>query len=136
MYNKLLKLSENSSSIYSNFRVSAILKLDDGSEVNGVNVESSSFGATMCAERNAINFAITSGIKMDKIKEIHILGYSSIKKKGQNNFFIMPCGICRQVMSEYLDKNTKVIVYNFATKSHKEYLNRDLLPGFFSGKEL
>ncbi len=136
MLNKLINLSNNSYSPYSNFRVSSIIVLDDGTEIGGVNVESSSFGATLCAERNAISSAISKGIDVKKIREIHILGYSTIKSKNENNVFTMPCGICRQVMMEQLNKNTKVLIHNYSNGQVKEFENKDLLPFQFTGKEL
>lgn len=136
MYEKLLKLLNNSYSKYSNFNVAVILKLVDGTEISGVNVESSSFGATLCAERNAIGTAITNGIEMNKITEVHLIAYSKNKSAQENSIFVMPCGICRQVMREQLGDETKIFIYNYATKNYKIYKNKDLLPNYFSGKEI
>ena len=61
MKEKLIKLLDNSHSPYSKYRVSAIVTMKDGKEFSGVNVENASFGATICAERNAILNAITNG---------------------------------------------------------------------------
>ncbi len=137
MFEKLLTLSKKSDSKYSNFSVSSILVFDDGSEIGGVNVESATYGATTCAERNSISFAIVSGKDLKKVKEIHILGYNSKSKNSkENDFFISPCGICRQIMNEKLNSDVKVILYNFYTKESKIFVNKDLLPNFFSGENI
>ncbi len=136
MFKELKKLSENSDSKYSNFRVASIIIFEDGSKVSGVNVESASYGATTCSERNSINFAITKGINLKKAKEIHLLGYNSKISDEENNFFVTPCGICRQVMSEKLNGNLKIIIYNFFTKETKTFLNKDLLPNAFNGENI
>ena len=63
MKDKLKELLKNSYSPYSKFRVSSIVIMKDGTEFGGVNVENASYGATICAERNAILQAIAHGYK-------------------------------------------------------------------------
>ena len=63
MREKLISLLNNSYSPYSKFRVSAIVVMKDGKFFNGVNVENASYGGSICAERNAINAAISNGYK-------------------------------------------------------------------------
>ncbi len=136
MFEKLIELSKKSYSPYSNFRVASIFVLNDGKEIEGVNVESASFGATLCAERNAMTTAITQGIDLKDVKEVHLIGYSTLKSKNENNIFAMPCGICRQMMSEQINPDVKIFVYNFATKEKNEYKNKELLPYSFKGTEI
>jgi len=111
---------------YSNFRVGAALITDDGSVYTGCNVENASYGATNCAERTAIFKAVSEGHR--KISAICIVG----SKKGS---FAFPCGICRQVISEFSDENTKVIVAqdaeNYIVRSVEE-----LIPDAFTPKDL
>ena len=75
-YNELLekakKASENSYSPYSNFPVGACVLMESGKTYIGRNIENSSFGATMCAERSAIVNAIVNGER--KITELAIYG--------------------------------------------------------------
>jgi cytidine deaminase len=111
---------------YSNFRVGAALIMDDGSVYTGCNIENASYGATNCAERTAIFKAVSEGHR--KISEICIVG----SKEGS---FAFPCGICRQVISEFSDENTKVIVAQNAEK----YIVRsveELIPDAFTPKDL
>lgn len=76
---------------YSKFRVGAALLCEDGSIVTGCNVENASYGLTNCAERVAIQTAVTMGHK--KFKAIAIVGDAPS--------CCMPCGACRQVLVEF-----------------------------------
>ena len=58
---------------YSKFPVAAILIDENGKTYKGVNVENASYGATICAERNAIANAITNGYKKQDFKRIYIM---------------------------------------------------------------
>lgn len=82
---------KNSYSPYSNFKVGAAVLTEDGFIFIGTNVENSSFGATLCAERVAIGNAVSNGHK--KIIKIGIIS--------ESNDVITPCGICRQVIFEF-----------------------------------
>ena len=93
---------ENSYSPYSKFPVGAAVLYEDGSVYKGVNVENSSLGLTLCAERNAISTAIASGQK-GKIVAIAIY---AVKEK-----MCAPCGACRQWIWEFAkDDDTKIII--------------------------
>ena len=115
--------SENSYSPYSKFKVGAEVLCEDNKVFCGTNVENSSYGLSMCAERVAIFTAVANGCK--KIKAVAI--YS---KKGD----VTPCGACRQVISEF--SKTADIIYN--TKQDKFLITKisSLLPKSFSGKTL
>jgi len=77
---------------YSKFAVGAALLCEDGSVVQGCNVENVSFGLTICAERSAIVRAVAKGIKT--FKSIAICAE-------MNQKFVGPCGACRQVLAEF-----------------------------------
>lgn len=126
MRDKLKELLNNSYTKYSNYRVSAICVMNDGKEFNGVNVENASFGATICAERVSITSAIASGYKKGDFKELHIMVDS--EKIG------MPCFICRQVMSEFFNKDTMIYVYS--RNEVKMYTVDELCPYPFSEDNL
>ncbi len=98
------KACENSYSPYSKFRVGAALLCKDGSVFSGCNIENASFGATNCAERTAFFSAVAQG-KRDFLK-IAVVGTSD----GRFNSVTPPCGICRQVMSEFCGKDFRVIL--------------------------
>ena len=104
MREKLKKLLNNSYAKYSGFRVACICIMNDNHEINGVNVENASFGATICAERVAITSAIAAGYKKGDFKEIYIMVDSD--KIGT------PCFICRQVITEFFDVNANVYLYS------------------------
>jgi len=75
---------------YSRYPVGAALLTEDYTFFAGCNVENSSYGLTMCAERNAIFKAVCAG--QQKFKAIAIVS---------NDDFLPPCGACRQVLSEF-----------------------------------
>jgi len=76
---------------YSNFKVGAALLTKSGKVYTGCNIENSSYGATICAERVAFTKAISEGEK-----EFEAIAVASNLKD-----FTYPCGICRQFMSEW-----------------------------------
>lgn len=82
---------------YSGFRVGAALLCDEGEVFLGCNVENVSFGATNCAERTAVFSAIAAGHR--KFRAIAVIADDGL---------IMPCGICRQVLSEFAPDITVV----------------------------
>ncbi len=104
MREKLEILLNNSYAPYSKYNVSAICVMKDGKEIGGVNIENASFGATICAERVAIFKAISMGYKKGDFKELHIMVNSD--KIGT------PCFMCRQVFTEFFDKDMPVIMYS------------------------
>lgn len=110
---------------YSNFNVGAAVLCESGKIYGGCNIENASFGATNCAERTAIFKAVSEG--ESKIKAIAIVGSLSE--------ITYPCGICRQVISEFGDDDVKVIL----AKSEEDYIVKDMseiLPGAFKKEAL
>lgn len=114
------KATENSYSPYSKFKVGAALLCKDGSVFLGCNVENASFGATNCAERTAIYSAIANG-KRD-FSKIAIVGTAN----GEITAYTPPCGICRQVLSEFCDDDFKIILSN--GKDIKTLTMQEILP--------
>lgn len=125
MKEELLKSLNNSKSVYFNFPVSAIIVCNDGKKFYGVNVETSSPSAGICAERNALYNAITNGVKKDDIKEIHVM----------SNNGVYPCFICRAAFIDYCNLDTKVIVYDVLGNT-KEVILKDLCTYPFSSEDL
>lgn len=105
---------------YSNYMVGAALLCMDGSVISGCNVENISFGATICAERTAITKAISEG-KREFIK-------LAISVSGEE--IGMPCGICRQFISEFVAGDFEVICAN-KNGEFQTYLFSELLPSAF-----
>ncbi|XP_014480959.1 PREDICTED: cytidine deaminase-like [Dinoponera quadriceps] len=86
---------ENSYSPYSKFKVGAALRCADGSISKGCNIENSSFPAGVCAETTAIVKAVSEGKRQFKAL--------TVVADHENTTFTAPCGICRQVISEFGD---------------------------------
>lgn len=128
MYEKLLKLLNNSYAPYSNFRVSAIVVMKDGTEFNGVNVENASYGASICAERSAIVSAISHGYKKSDFKSLHVMC-------GDSNKISTCCFQCRQVISEFFDANTEIKCYD-KNGNCKILLVEELCPYPFDSEDL
>lgn len=121
---KLLKLAsqaaENAYSPYSKFNVGACVLFEDGKTFTGCNVENASYGLTLCAERNAISSAISTG---HKSKIIAVAIYSPNAK------FCFPCGACRQWITEF-SKDALVVVENEEGKPETHCI-KELLPYSF-----
>ena len=95
LINYAKKAMNNAYAPYSNFCVGAALLTDDGTVYTGCNIENSSFGATICAERTAAVKAVSEGHR--RFTKIAI-----VSKAGGYTY---PCGICRQFLSEFSDEN-------------------------------
>ncbi len=115
---------ENSYAPFSNFRVGAALETDDGEVITGCNVESASYGLTVCAERVAIWKAISQGKR--KIKHIAVVA--------DTEELTPPCGVCRQIIWEF-GGDIPVILANLKGKTEIVQM-KDLLPRAFDTKFL
>lgn len=109
---------------YSKFKVGAALLTTSGKIYTGCNVENASFGATNCAERTAIFKAVSEGE----------LQFTAIAIVSSSKEFTYPCGICRQVIGEFMPKG-EIILQN-ALGEIKVYPFETLLPFHFGQAEL
>ena len=123
--NELIKLAiiamKNAYAPYSKYMVGAALLSKSGRVYTGTNVENASFGCTNCAERTAFFKAVSEGER--EFLKIAIVGC----KKGEITDFATPCGVCRQVMSEFCDDNFEVIVA-LSEQDFKVFTLAQLLP--------
>lgn len=110
---------------YSKFPVAALLIDDNDNKHVGVNVENASYGLGICAERNVIPTAVTQGMK--KIKVLVVTGGTPEP--------ISPCGACRQVISEFSDEDTIIILTNKEEK-YNIWNIKELLPYSFGPNDL
>ena len=115
---------KNAYSPYSEFCVGAALLTKKGKVYTGCNIENSSYSATNCAERTAFFSAVKNGER--QFSAIAIVG----GKKGRVENYCSPCGVCRQVMSEFCDKDFKIYLYNGV--EIRTYTLDELLPNTFS----
>ena len=112
---------------YSKFKVGAAVLLKNGEIITGCNIENASYGLCNCAERTALFKAYSMGVRKDDIVAMSIAGATDNP--------ISPCGACRQVMAELLNKNTPVYLTNLKGDV-KETTVEELLPYSFSGSDL
>lgn len=106
MREELVALLDYSYTPYYQYPVSSILVMKDGSKYRGVNVETSSPAAGICAERNAITTAIADGYKKGDFKELHVMV--------SGNEVGMPCFICRQALADFFESDALVYCYSKA----------------------
>ena len=115
---------------YSNFKVGAAILAENGKIYTGCNIENASYSPTNCAERTAIFKAVSEGVT--KFKKIAVVGGPN----GNLENYCPPCGVCRQVISEFADEDFELIlgtsentyaIYNFF---------EEVLPLSFTAKEL
>lgn len=125
--NELVSLAKkelrNSYSPYSGFKVAAALITKSGKVYTGANIENSSYPATVCAERVALFKAISNG-------ERRFEAIAIVCEKGD---FCYPCGICRQVMSEFCDESFRIILEG--DNIIKSHTLEELLPHSFKLKD-
>ena len=115
---------------YSNFKVGAAILAENGKIYTGCNIENASYSPTNCAERTAIFKAVSEGVT--KFKKIAVVGGPN----GNLENYCPPCGVCRQVISEFAEEDFELIlgtsentyaIYNFF---------EEVLPLSFTAKEL
>lgn len=128
---KAKNLQKNAFAPYSNFRVAAIVTLNDGKEIVGVNVENAAYSAGICAERTALSQVVAQGYKKEQIKALFLITDSKS--------LASPCGVCRQFMLEIMPLQAEIFISNHDMENIKEIKKvkvEDLLPFAFSSELL
>ena len=115
---------------YSHFQVGAAVLAASGRVYGGANVENASYGAAVCAERNAIFAAVNAGER--KLLAIAVCG----GKDGAVTDFCPPCGICRQVMREFCDPAEFKVLVVKSPSDFKVFTLAQLLPESFGPEAL
>ena len=118
------RVRENAYAPFSEFKVGAALETDDGQIIVGSNVESASYGLTVCAERVAVWNAISQGKR--KITRIAVVA--------DTEGLTPPCGVCRQIIWEF-GGDIPVILANLKGRTETVQM-KDLLPRAFDTKFL
>lgn len=127
LYNLATKGLENAYAPYSNYPVGAGLITKDKKAFIGSNIENAAFGSSLCAERVCVCSAYSNGVKKE---DIEIFGLVTNSKEPAT-----PCGACLQVLSELLDEETPIIIFN----THGDYIEtnvKSLLPYAFTDQDL
>lgn len=106
---------------YSRYRVGAALLTDTGEILTGCNVENATFGATCCAEQVAVFSAVASGVR----------GFTALAVLTPGPQPGTPCGICRQVLSEFCPDGSLEIVCFTPSGAEVSYTLGELLPEVF-----
>lgn len=116
--------------LYSNFKVGAVLVTKGGKIYTGCNIENAAYTPTNCAERTAFFKAVSEGER--EFKAIIIVG----GKDGVVTDYTAPCGVCRQVMMEFCNPNEFKIIIAKNENDYKEYSLKELLPMGFGPDNL
>lgn len=119
-----IEAREKSHAPFSNFKVGAVVETSDGELFTGCNIESASYGLTVCAERVAIWKAVSMGKK--DFKQVIVVA--------DTPELTPPCGTCRQIIWEFC-RDAPVTLANLKGESETVQM-RDLLPRAFDAKFL
>lgn len=126
MINLAKKTANNAHSPYSNFMVGATLVASSGKVYTGCNIENQGI-QSICAERVAFAKAISEGER--EFKAIFV-----VAKMRDSKYFkeTLPCGYCRQFMSEFCKPDFEIYIYDEEKDEIKKYTLQELLPHGFA----
>jgi cytidine deaminase len=125
----------DSYSPYSNFKVAAVILLENGATVAGTNQENAAYPAGICAEGTALGVAASlhPNVPIKKITITVKSGHQLVK------YPVAPCGICRQKLLEQeqrFNQNIEIILTGQTELTYSVKSVKDLLPLYFSDKDL
>lgn len=127
-YQKAIEAMNNAYAPFSHFHVGACVVLKNGEFIIGANVENSSYGLTNCAERSALFSAYSQGYRKNDIEEIIIATKNELPSS--------PCGACRQVIFELMNRNALVTMINPSLTNTMTVKVEELLPFGFDEDKL
>ncbi len=107
---------------YSKFKVGAALMTAEGKIYTGCNIENAAFSPTCCAERTAFFKAVSEGEK--NFSAIAVVG----GQEGKPLDYCPPCGVCRQVMVEFCDTASFIVVLAKDEYDYKTFTLNEILP--------
>lgn len=102
---KAYEMRFNSYTPYSHYKVGAALLCKNGKVYTGCNIENGAFSPTVCAERVAFFDAVKNGER-----DFEAIAVASGLATDTEMGYASPCGVCRQVMSEFCDDDFKIIL--------------------------
>ena len=117
---RAMEMAKKAYAPYSHFQVGAAVLAESGKIYGGANVENASYGATICAERNAIAAAVNAGER--KFEAIAVTA--------------TPCGMCRQVMREFCNPKTFKVIVAKTADDYRVFTLEELLPESFGPEHL
>lgn len=127
-FQKAIEAMKNAYAPFSKFHVGACLVLKNGEFIIGANIENSSYGLTNCAERSALFAAYSQGYRKEDISEIIIATNNEIPSS--------PCGACRQVIFELMNRDALVTMINPNLTNTISVKVKELLPFGFDEEKL
>lgn len=125
LINKAKEYMNNAYAPYSGFNVGAAVMTDDGRVFGGCNIENSSYGAAICAERTAAVKAISEGAR-------HFKAIAVVCSTGE---YAYPCGICRQFVGEFMDRDGMLYLED-KNEGELSIPFFDSIPYFFTGDRI
>ena len=132
MYKKLalaaIEAREKAYAPYSGFKVGASLLAKNGKVFTGCNIENAAYSPTACAERVALFKAVSEGVT--DFEAIAVAG------GGDSVVTTAPCGVCRQVLTEFCSPDLKVLLVSNGEGDYAETSLEQLLPLAFSETDL
>ena len=125
------KARERAYTPYSHFQVGAALLGKSGTVYHGCNIENAAYSPTNCAERTAFFKAVSEGEL--EFQKIAVVGGP---EGSDADVTCAPCGVCRQVMMEFCNPKTFLVVLAQSEEDYMIYTLEELMPFGFSGKNL
>lgn len=122
-----IQAMSKSYSPYSKRTVGTAIRLSNGKVFTGCNIENSSFGGTVCAERVAVWNAVSTHGGDIQITDVYVATEASPPWS--------PCGLCRQVINEFVAKQCNIVLVNPAGEE-KTFTHKELLPQAFDRSAL
>lgn len=119
---------------YSGFSVGAALLAADGTIFTGCNVENAAFTPGNCAERTAVFKAVSVGVR--DFRAIAIVGGLIREDAHSQKKYTAPCGVCRQVLREFTDPASFLVILAKSLEEYKIYTLEQLLPESFGPENL
>ena len=124
---RAFEVMEKAYAPYSKYHVGACVKTKDGKYHVGANIENASYGLTNCAERSVLFHVYSLGYRQGDIESMALVT--------RGNTLGSPCGACRQVMVELLNRNTPVVIANTNSQAMVTTID-ELLPFSITSDDL